>query len=490
MDGDVPAAKETKNHFREALILATKAAHAPCVVGEICLSDDPDYVTGYVASKKLGYIRFTKLKKTGDPGGGRILLYRGGDEDLAECIRYLQKQPVLVTDIPECPAAGEQKWAELKRVLDEKKARRLYRRVPEMESAQSSHIRYQNRDMLLFASNNYLDLAADRRVTESAAEATKKYGAGAGGSRLTTGSTPPHSRLEKMLAEWKGTEAALLFNTGYMANLGTISALCSKDWVIFSDEKNHASIIDGCRLSGAKIVVYKHNDMDDLNTRVRPYRGRRGLIVSDSVFSMDGDIVNLPGLMETAERCGMYSMIDEAHATGVVGESGRGVTELFHLKPDIIAGTCSKALGSEGGFVCGNAELIDFLINQARSFIFSTALPPGVAAASARALEIIREEPWRVLNLRNNVRFFCSRLGEYGVEVSSQTAIVPIIIGDEEKAVAVSDKLNAEGFYIPAIRYPTVPAGQAMLRAALMSSHTEAEIDAAARAIGRAISRA
>jgi 6-carboxyhexanoate--CoA ligase len=274
-----------------------------------------------------------------------------------------------------------------------------------------------------------------------------------------------------------------------MANLGTISALCSKEWIIFSDEKNHASIIDGCRLSKAQIVIYKHNDMDDLDGKARRYRGRKGLIVSDSVFSMDGDIVNLPGLMETADRYGMYSMIDEAHATGVVGESGRGVTELFHLKPDIIVGTCSKALGSEGGFVCANAVFIDFLINHARSFIFSTALPPGVIAASMKALEIIQNEPQRIFNLRDNVRFFCSCLGEYGIKAASETAIVPIIIGEEEKAVAVSDRLRAEGFYIPAIRYPTVPEGRAMLRAALMSSHSRDELEAAAQAIARAIAQ-
>ncbi|MDR1931914.1 MAG: 6-carboxyhexanoate--CoA ligase, partial [Spirochaetales bacterium] len=486
------ALKEEKNHFREALVLATKAVHAPHIIGEICVSDDPDYVTGYVASKELGYIRITRLKESGE-GGGRIFLYRGDGSEAPACIRYLQSRPVLVTNMPDSPQSAspqdalQKKWDGMRRALAELRKNHLYRSIPPIESAAAPHIRYQGRDLVLLASNDYLDLAGEPRVKAWAAEMGTLYGVGSGGSRLTTGSSPLHGQLEKMLAAFKGTEAALLFNTGYMANLGTISALCSKDWVIFSDEKNHASIIDGCRLSGAKIIVYKHNDMDDLEDKVWPYEGRKGLIVSDSVFSMDGDIVNLPRLCSIAEARGMYSMIDEAHATGVVGKTGRGVTEYYGVKPDIIIGTCSKALGSEGGFVCGNKLLIDFLVNRARSFIFSTALPANVVAAAIKALEILMNEPERVERLRENVRFFCGLLRDEGIAAASETAIIPIVLGCEEKALAVSRRLLDEGFYISAIRYPTVPKGKAMLRVVLMSSHTKEDLAATAKAIAAAI---
>jgi 6-carboxyhexanoate--CoA ligase len=301
-----------------------------------------------------------------------------------------------------------------------------------------------------------------------------------------TGSTPLHSRLETRLADWKGTERALLFGSGYMANVGVIAALCAKDWVIFSDELNHASIIDGCRLSRARVIVYKHNDLADLAEKAQAYRGRSGLIVSDAVFSMDGDIVNLPGLLEIAERYGLYSMLDEAHAAGVIGRTGRGITEYFDTsrKPDILVGTCSKALGSAGGFVCGGSALIEFLLNRARSFIFSTALPAGAAAAALKALEILQNEPERVRRLQENIRLFTERLRD---AANSSTAIVPIILGAEQRTLAAAKRLKDAGVYIPAIRYPAVPAGRARLRASLTAGHTPAELAAAADAIVRAV---
>ena len=293
--------------------------------------------------------------------------------------------------------------------------------------------------------------------------------------------------LETKIATWKGVERALLFNTGYMANLGVISALCDRDWVIFSDELNHASIIDGCRLSRAQIVVYRHNDMEDLARRARDYRGCNGLIVSDAVFSMAGDIVDLPGLLAVAEKYDFLSMLDEAHANGVVGTTGRGVTEYFGLYPDILVGTCSKALGSEGGFACGNSLLIEFLINYARSFIFSTTLPAANAAATLKALEILQDEPARIRRLQDNACFFTQCLRGLGVEVSTETAIVPIIVGDERMALNAAVRLKEAGFYISPIRYPTVPRGQALLRASLMSAHTQDDLRAAAEAIAKAI---
>ena len=477
--------KARKNHFREALILATKTANAPGIVAEICISDDPAYVTGYVASRALGYLRITTLKTRGDPQGGRIFLYRGARAAVPDCIAYLQNCPVLVdTRIPPPP-----KWAVWQKKLAEKKDAHLGREIPPLDSAPGAYIVRQGRRLLMLASNNYLDLANDPRVKTAAAAATETYGAGTGGARLTAGSTPVHRLLEEKLAQWKGTESALLFNTGYMANLGVIAALADGDWVIFSDECNHASIIDGCRLSRARVVVYRHNALDDLENKVREYQGSHGLIVSDAVFSMDGSIADWPRLQEIAAKYGLYSLLDEAHANGVIGRTGRGLMEYFgtEQQPDILIGTCSKTLGSEGGFVCGSKLLIDFLLNTARSFIFSTALPAGAAAAALQALEIIQTEPQRVKQLQDNTRFFLDCLRARGLSVASDTAIIPLPAGAENKALAASAALQAEGFYIPAIRYPTVPQGQAILRASLMSAHTPEELRAAAEAVGRAL---
>lgn len=365
----------------------------------------------------------------------------------------------------------------------------LYRTGRVIESAQRSHVRYQNRDVLMLASNSYLDLCGEERIKEYAAQALAEYGIGSGGSRLTTGTTQYHIRLEKALARFKGREAAVVFNTGFAANTGIIPALCRKGDVIYSDELNHASIIDGCRQSGAETVIYRHNDMRDLEQKIRQYPERQGLIVSDGVFSMDGDVVDLPGLVELADTYGLLSMIDEAHATGVVGDTGRGCEEYFHMegRTDILMGTLSKAIGSEGGYVCGPSVLTEYLKNRARSYIFSTALSPVTMAAAEKALELIEKEPWRVRRLQENVEWFCGRLREYGISAGSKTAIVPIPVGAEEKALQVSEKLLEQGIFIPAIRYPTVKKGQAMLRAALMATHTKEELEVAAAAIGQAV---
>ena len=476
-----------KDHYAEAIVLATKVAHAPNLIGEICISDDPDYVTGYVASKTTGYTRLTKMKELGSENGGRIFLYRGRREDVAKTISFLEKQPVIVRNIQplEVPTHAIDKFSFIDAALQEMQEAHLYRSLKTVQSAQSSTVQSHGREMIMMASNSYLDMSRVEEVRDYAAYALKKYGTGSGGSRLTTGNTILHEMLENKIAEFKHTEAALVFNTGYVANLATISALMEKPDIIFSDELNHASIIDGCRLSGAKTVIYRHNDMRDLEEKILANPCHKGLIVSDAVFSMDGDIVNLPQLVQIADRYHLLSMVDEAHATGVIGKTGGGIVEHYHntYRPDIVMGTLSKAIGSEGGFVCGRKNLIDYLRNKARGFIFSTSLSPVTMAASYKALEFIEKNPQRVTDLQNNVQFFCDCLRQRGLPVSSDTGIIPIIIGDEEKALQVSQELFNRGYYISAIRYPTVKRGSARLRIALMATHTQDQLQRAASAI-------
>ncbi|WP_307225234.1 8-amino-7-oxononanoate synthase [Pectinatus haikarae] len=479
-----------KNHFQEAVILASKVANAPNIIAEICISDDPDYVTGYIASKKFGYVRITKLKKDGCPYGGRIFLYRGRSGDKYECIDYLEKQHVLVRSVPSAPAKKIKEadpWQFVRDDLQERKESFIYREMKEMHSAQCSHVYSNGRDLLMLASNNYLNLSNDPRTKRAAQKATEQFGTGSGGSRLLTGTLPLHTVLEKNIANYKNTEAALLYNTGYMANVGIITALCDKNSVIFSDEYNHASIIDGCRLSRARTVIYRHNDMTDLADKIRKTPCSRGLIVTDAVFSMDGDIAFLPDILETAKKNHLLCMVDEAHSTGVIGKTGHGICEYFGLtaQPDIIMGTMSKALGSEGGYVCGSRLLIDELCNKSRSFIFSTSLSPAVIAAADEALRILAAEPQHVKQLQNNVQYFCDCLKKNGIYSHSDSAIVPINIGDEKQSMQIAQKLFEHNIFILAIRYPTVKKGKALLRAAIMATHTEQELHHAADIIAR-----
>lgn len=376
-------------------------------------------------------------------------------------------------------------WNWLSEELDGLRRQNLYRTMTVLEGPQTTVVKAEGQVQRLFSSNNYLDLANDPEVKAAARGALEQYGVGAGGSRLTTGTGPLHVRLEEELARFKGREAALVFNTGYMANVGILSALVGRGDVIFSDQLNHASIIDGCRLSGAEVVVYRHNDMDDLEDKLKLHSGRRGLIVSDGVFSMDGDLVSLPRLVELAKRYGMCTMIDEAHATGVVGATGRGTEEHYHMEGsvDVLMGTLSKAVGSEGGFVCGSKELIQYLTNKARSFIFSTALSPVTMAAGLRGLQKIQEEPQRVAALRDNMAFLCRELERYGISAQSDSAILPILVGEEKRAMAAMEELKQRGYYVSAIRYPTVARGSARLRVALMSSHTREELAGLAQAL-------
>ena len=479
-----------KNHYAEAIVLATKVQYAPGIVGEICVSDDPGYVTGYVATRAIGYQRITVIKEKGDPNGGRIFLYRGPREQVAETIRFLEHTAVLVENVPALAApAAERRFDGLAADLAAIAAAGLARSCRTLDGPTGPEADLAGRRVAVLSSNDYLDLARDPRVTAAAADAARRWGAGSGGSRLTTGTQPPHVRLEAHLAAFKGAAAAILFGTGYMANVGTIAALVRKGDVVLSDALNHASIIDGCRLSGADVVVYRHNDMDDLARRLAFCREhRRRLVVSDAVFSMDGDILDLPRFLAVCRRHDAFSMIDEAHATGVLGATGRGLAEHWGCAhADITVGTLSKALGSEGGFVCGAAELVDYLRNTARPFIFSTAPGAAAAAAADAALAVLEAEPGRVAELRRKTAFFTAALAARGIAVKTESAIVPIPVGDARRAVAASARLLERGFLIPAIRYPTVAKGAARLRAAVMASHTEDTLARAAEAIAGAL---
>ena len=377
------------------------------------------------------------------------------------------------------------KWERIDSELLQLKNGSLFRKMTVFDSAQTAAVTVEGKKQHLFSSNSYLDLSSEPRIKKYAGRILNEYGAGSGGSRLTTGTTRIHMELEQAIAAFKNREAALVFNTGYMANVGILSVLTQKGDIIYSDQLNHASIIDGCRLSKADLVIYRHNDMDDLEEKIKAHPGKRGIIVSDGVFSMDGDIVNLPRLTELAGRYGLLSMIDEAHATGVIGATGRGTEEYYGMEGsvDVLMGTLSKAVGGEGGFVCGSRSLIEYLINKARSFIFSTALSPVSMAADLEGLRLIMEQPERVQKLQENIRFCCAALNARGIDAASETAIIPIIIGDEARAMRVMKLLKERGYYISAIRYPTVAKGSARLRLALMSSHTREDLEGLADAL-------
>ena len=377
-----------------------------------------------------------------------------------------------------------------------------------MESPESSCVKIRSangvlQDQILLASNSYLDLANIPELKQAMANAVLEWGTGSGGARLTTGNKAPHQELEETIAKFKDTESAITFNTGYMANVGTISALCGKGDYIFSDTLNHASIIDGIRLSRANCKVYRHNDIADLERVIKEAKAEhatqsaasndtrpfRGLIVTDAVFSMDGDLADLPELLRVAHEQDALLMIDEAHATGVVGKTGRGLAEHYGCAhADVTVGTLSKAVAAEGGFVAGSKKLTEFLKNKARSFIFTTAMAPAVAAAANANLKYIDAHPERVQKLQDNVKYFCDTLRSAGFQIPpTASAIVPIIIGDEARALEISAALQKRGILIPAIRYPTVARGQARLRASLMATHTQEQLQTAAAAIAQAV---
>jgi 8-amino-7-oxononanoate synthase len=363
--------------------------------------------------------------------------------------------------------------------IDRTKAAGLYRKVRTMNSAPQPKMLIDGRSQLVFSSNNYLGLANDPRLVYAAETILHEFGVGSSGSRLTTGHTDWHQKLEEKIARFKQTEASLLFSSGFLANVGVLSSLPEKGDVIFSDQLNHASIIDGCRLSKAETVVYNHIDMNDLEEKLKKSVSyQRRFIVTDGVFSMDGTIAPLDQIISLAKRYHAYVIVDDAHATGVLGENGRGTSEYFGVHPDVVIGTLSKAVGTEGGFVAGSKVLIDFLLNHARTFIFQTAMPPAICAASYAAIEIIEDSKEIRQLLFSNVKKIKISLEEMGYTVKGDlTPIIPVIIGDTEKAVQFAKKLQEKGIHAPAIRPPTVPIGESRIRLTVSSDHGSKEID-------------
>lgn len=342
-------------------------------------------------------------------------------------------------------------------------------------------VQFNGSQLIDFGSNDYLGLSANARLVDAVKMHVGYAGWGAGASPLISGRGTLHVRLEKELAEFKGSESAMLFPTGYAANVGTITAMVGNEDVIFSDSKNHASIIDGCRLSKAKTAIYRHSDIDHLGSLISESKGfRRRLIVTDALFSMDGDLAKLPQLVEIARSNDAMLMIDEAHSTGVFGKNGRGVAEHFGLthEIDITVGTLSKALGSHGGFVAGSQMLKDWLANSARSYIFSTACPDASCMATVAALEVIQQEPHRGAELLRASESFRNRVVALGFDVgASESQIIPLIFGENKKVVEMQKKLLKAGFFVPAIRPPAIQAGESMLRISLNAMHTEEMIE-------------
>ncbi|HEY1237223.1 MAG TPA: 8-amino-7-oxononanoate synthase [Solirubrobacterales bacterium] len=367
----------------------------------------------------------------------------------------------------------------------------LRRRLRLIAGPQGPEVLLDGEPVLLLCSNNYLGLADDPRLRRAAADAALTLGTGAGASRLISGSMSIHSELESRLAEFKGTEEALLFGSGYLANTGTIAALARRGEVVCSDELNHASIIDGCRLAGADTFVYRHADTEHLAWGLQQAGGRASLIVTDGVFSMDGDIAPLPELAELSHRHGCRLLVDEAHATGCVGPGGRGSVAAAGLSGEanlVVVGTLGKALGGYGAYVCGTAELVDFLVNTARPFIFSTAPPPPAVAAAQAALEVLTDEPERVERLRANAAGLREALRSEGLDpIGSETQIVPLIVGEAGDAMALCERLLDEGAFAQAIRPPTVPPGTCRLRLTTMATHRIPDLRRAAKLIGAAM---
>lgn len=357
----------------------------------------------------------------------------------------------------------------------------LYRRLRMITSSQESSVEIAGKRYLSFCSNNYLGLATDHRMIEAAVAATQKYGCSAGASRLISGTMRLHADLEDKIALFEEKSAAILFTTGYCANVGAITSLVGEGDAVILDRLNHASIVDAARLSRAKLYVYEHNNMEKLEGILkRAAKSRRRLIITDGVFSMDGDMAPLPTIVELARKYEAYTMVDEAHATGVLGAKGRGVAEHFNVedKIDIIMGTLSKAVGSLGGFVVGDVPLIEFLKNKARSFIYTTALPPAVCAASLTALEIIQSTPELRKNYLQAVESLKRELRNMGFDLmATQTHIIPILIKDPVKTMEISKYIYENGILIPAIRIPTVPKNTNRLRITLMATHTRQDID-------------
>ena len=357
----------------------------------------------------------------------------------------------------------------------------LLRKLPLLEGSQSSKVTIDGKSVLNLCSNNYLGLADDERLKQAASRAIAKYGLGSGASRLVCGNMLLHQELEGKIAKFKKSQKALLFSTGYMANLGIISSLVGKDDIVFSDRLNHASIIDGIILSRASLKRYHHKDTKNLERLLEDAQDfKKKLIITDTVFSMDGDIAPLPEIIRLAKKYNALVMVDEAHATGLLGKNGAGVVEYFGLEGqiDIQMGTLSKAVGTFGAYCCGSSDLIDYLINQARSFIYTTAMPVGICASSIKAIQIIQDEPGLREKLLNNAEYLRRNLKGLGFNtLDSQTPIIPILVKDTFLTMKFSQELFNEGIFVQGIRPPTVSQNTARLRVTVMAMHSRADLD-------------
>jgi glycine C-acetyltransferase len=389
--------------------------------------------------------------------------------------------------------------AHLTAVLDELKARGTHFRLRVLEDQQAPVCHYDGREVINLASNNYLGLANHPKLIEAALEATRKYGVGSGAVRTIAGTMRIHMELEERIAAFKNVEACVVFQSGFAANAGTVSAILGKDDFILSDELNHASIIDGARLSRAKIKVFRHKDAAHCEELLKEVAGEPGhkLVITDGVFSMDGDIGPVDKLAALAEQYGAIMMVDDAHASGVLGRNGRGSVDHFgmHGRVDVQVGTLSKAIGSLGGYVCGSKDLIDYLYHRARPFLFSTSHPPSVAASCMAAFDILDQEPERIERLWANTRYFQGALRGMGFNVggvttpATQTPITPVIVGEGRAAMEFSRALFDDGVMGTGIGFPTVPEGKARIRLIVTSEHTKAQLDRALETLERVAKR-
>jgi len=370
--------------------------------------------------------------------------------------------------------------AYLGKELESLKQQNLYRHFRILEDEQKAHTTFDHRSVVNLSSNNYLGLTTHPRLRAKALEAVERYGVGTGSVRTIAGTMDLHMELERKLADFKRVEAVVVFQSGFTANAGTVSAILSKEDVVISDELNHASIIDGCRLSRAAIKVFPHKDVDAARRIIRELPAtQRRLLITDGVFSMDGDLGPLPALCDLAEETGCIMMVDDAHASGVFGKNGRGTIDHFgvHGRVDVQVGTLSKAIGALGGYVAGNRNLIEFLYHRARPFLFSTSHPPAVAAACIAAIDVLLEEPAIMERLWENTRFFKAGLDRLGFDTGiSESPITPVIAGDSAKANALSDRLFQQGVFAQAIGFPTVARDKARVRTIVTATHTRDDL--------------
>ncbi len=373
--------------------------------------------------------------------------------------------------------------------LNKLREQKLYQKLRILEGEQKPMARFDGREVINLSSNNYLGLTTHPKLKEKALAAIEHWGVGSGAVRTIAGTMKLHMELEEKIAQFKHVEASVVFQSGFTANAGTVQAILSREDVIISDELNHASIIDGCRLSRAEIKVFPHKDLEACEKVLKELESRncRKLLITDGVFSMDGDIAPLPGLVGLAEKYGCIMMIDDAHASGVLGRNGRGTVDHYNLhgRVDIQVGTLSKAIGALGGYVCSTRDTIEFLYHRARPFLFSTSHPPSVAATCVAAFEVLEEEPQRIEKLWSNTRFLKEGLKRLGFDIgTSETPITPVIVGDAALAHEFSRQLFAQGVFAQGIGFPTVPKGKARIRTIVTATHTEEELTRALEILG------